>query len=221
MTLDTGSIILRLCLSMIIGGILGIERGFKNRPAGFRTYMLVCVGSAIIMMTNQYIVIVFGSSDPARLGAQVVSGIGFLGAGSIMVTKRNQIRGITTAAGIWVSGGLGLAVGIGFYEGAIFGTIFILVAITVLHGLDDYVRKNSRVIHLYIEYKPDMHLSQFLDHLQEMGCTVTDIQVSKTDYAGEQRNTMFFSVNLPKHMKHSVVLEKISRLDSITYSEEI
>lgn len=219
--LNTTSIILRLCLSTLIGGILGIERGFKNRPAGFRTYILVCVGATIVMMTNQYIVQTFQASDPARMGAQVVSGIGFLGAGTIIITKRNQIKGITTAAGIWVSGGLGLAVGIGFYEGAVWGALFIFLAMTTLHRMDDYIRKNSKVVHLYIEYKPEMQISHLLDHLQELGCSVSDIQVSKSDYTTESRNAMFFSVDLPRHMKHSVILEKISRIDSITYSEEL
>ena len=96
-----GSVLLRLLLATIIGGILGWERGRKNRPAGLRTYMLVCLGAAIVMMTNQYVTQCLGTGDPVRMGAQVISGIGFLGAGSIMVTQRNQIRGITTAAGLW------------------------------------------------------------------------------------------------------------------------
>lgn len=219
--LNRNSIILRLCLSMLIGGILGIERGFKNRPAGFRTYILVCVGASLIMMTNQYVFQTFQTADPARMGAQVVSGIGFLGAGTIMITKRNQIKGITTAAGIWVAGGLGLAVGIGFYQGALWGAVFILLAMTMLHSLDDYIRKNSRVVHMYIEYQPEMQISRLLDYLQELGCGVSDIQVSKGGHTAEFRNAMFFSVDLPKHMKHSVILERISRMDSITYSEEL
>ena len=85
------SVILRLVCAMAIGGIIGLERGMKNRPAGMRTYMLVCVGSCLIMLTNQYLFQVSNSGDPMRLGAQVVSGIGFLGAGTIIVTKHNQI----------------------------------------------------------------------------------------------------------------------------------
>lgn len=219
--LNSITIIIRLCLSTLIGGILGIERGFKNRPAGFRTYILVCVGAAIIMMTNQYVFQTFQTSDPARMGAQVVSGIGFLGAGTIMITKRNQIKGITTAAGIWVSGGLGLAVGIGFYEGAIWGAVFIFLAMTMLHSLDDYIRRNSKVVHMYIEYKPDMKISGLLDQIQEWGCTVSDIQVSKSDSGSEHRSAMFFSLDLPKHMKHSFILDEISRIEHITYSEEL
>lgn len=95
------AIVIRILAAFALGGIIGMERGMKNRPAGLRTYMLVCVGSCLIMLTNQYIYQVFGSGDPVRMGAQVVSGIGFLGAGTIVVTKRNRIRGLTTAAGLW------------------------------------------------------------------------------------------------------------------------
>ena len=91
------AIAIRIAVAVILGGIIGLERGLKNRPAGLRTYMLVCVGACLIMVTNQYIYQVFGTGDPVRMGAQVVSGIGFLGAGTIVVTKRNQIKGLTTA----------------------------------------------------------------------------------------------------------------------------
>ena len=97
--LTYAAIVIRILAAFALGGIIGMERGMKNRPAGLRTYMLVCVGSCLIMLTNQYIYQVFGTGDPVRMGAQVVSGIGFLGAGPIVVTKRNQIRGLTTAAG--------------------------------------------------------------------------------------------------------------------------
>ena len=125
------SIVLRILSALLVGGIIGLERGTKNRPAGLRTYMLVCVGSCLIMLTNQYIYQFTGAGDPMRLGAQVVSGIGFLGAGTIMVTKRNQIRGLTTAAGLWASAGVGLALGIGFYEAAITSTVSIYCILTI------------------------------------------------------------------------------------------
>ena len=110
-------VVIRILAAIFIGGLIGLERGMKNRPAGLRTYMLVCVGSCLVMMTNQYVFQSSGSGDPMRLGAQVISGIGFLGAGTIVVTRHNQIKGLTTAAGLWVSAGLGLALGIGFYSG--------------------------------------------------------------------------------------------------------
>ena len=97
------SIALRIVIAVLCGGALGLERGMKNRPAGMRTYMLVCVGSCLIMLTNQYLFQVTQAGDPMRLGAQVVSGIGFLGAGTIVVTRHNRIKGLTTAAGLWAS----------------------------------------------------------------------------------------------------------------------
>lgn len=123
------SVIVRLGLSIVIGGILGAERGLKNRPAGFMTYVLVCMGSTLIMLTNQYISAMVPGTDPTRFGAQVVSGIGFLGAGTIIVTRKDEIRGLTTAAGLWVAAGIGLAIGVGFYIGAMIGCLFSVFAL--------------------------------------------------------------------------------------------
>ena len=115
------AVAVRIAVAIIAGGLIGLERGMKNRPAGMRTYMVVCLGACLIMLTNQYVCQVFKTGDPVRMGAQVVSGIGFLGAGTIIVTRRNQIKGLTTAAGLWAAAGVGLAVGIGFYEAAVIG----------------------------------------------------------------------------------------------------
>ena len=120
--LTYASMVLRILLAILLGGIIGMERGMKNRPAGLRTYMLVCLGACIVMLTNQYVYQTYGVGDPVRMGAQVISGIGFLGAGTIIVTSRNQIKGLTTAAGLWASACVGLAVGIGLYEVAILGS---------------------------------------------------------------------------------------------------
>ena len=108
------AILVRILAAVVIGGLIGLERGMKNRPAGLRTYMLVCVGACVVMLTNQYIFQTFSTGDPTRMAAQVISGIGFLGAGTIIVTRRSQIKGLTTAAGLWASAGVGLALGIGF-----------------------------------------------------------------------------------------------------------
>ena len=129
------AVALRVFSAVIIGGLLGLERGMKNRPAGLRTYMLVCVGSCMIMLTNQYIFQVYETGDPVRMGAQVVSGIGFLGAGTIVVTRRNQIKGLTTAAGLWATAGLGLAIGIGFYEAALTGAVAILGIFSLMQNV--------------------------------------------------------------------------------------
>lgn len=113
------SVALRMTLAVVCGGIIGIEREYKRRPAGFRTHILICLGAAMTTLTSQYLYLVLGQyTDMARLGAQVVAGIGFIGAGTIIVTRRQRVKGLTTAAGLWAAAIIGLALGGGFYEGA-------------------------------------------------------------------------------------------------------
>ena len=120
------SIALRLLLSMFLGGAIGFERGRRGRAAGFRTHIIVCLGATMATMTGQYIIEIIGlAGDPARLGAQVISGIGFLGVGTILVTGKSHVRGLTTAAGLWSTATVGLAIGIGFYEAAILCTLLL------------------------------------------------------------------------------------------------
>ena len=122
------SVTLRLVLAVICGGMIGIERAFKRRPAGFRTHILICLGAAMTTLTSQYLYLNMRYyTDMARLGAQVVAGIGFLGAGTIIVTRRQRVKGLTTAAGLWASAIIGLALGGGFYEGGILTTLMILL----------------------------------------------------------------------------------------------
>ena len=110
------TMIFRIILSMACGGVIGLERGKANQPAGMRTYMLVSLGSCVVMITGEFLFYKYGAGDPARLGAQVVSGIGFLGAGSIVISGKSKIKGLTTAAGLWASACIGLVIGIGFFE---------------------------------------------------------------------------------------------------------
>ena len=157
-----------------------MERGLKQRPAGLRTHMLVCVGACMIMLTNQYIYQAFGTGDPVRMGAQVVSGIGFLGAGTIMVTKHSQIKGLTTAAGLWATAAVGLATGIGFYEAAVMGAIVIVLTLTVLSILDSKMHKKTRCFEVYVELKPEVSLGMFLDSVRSKGIAIEDIQMEST-----------------------------------------
>lgn len=149
---NTISIMLRMILAMLFAGLIGVERGRKRRPAGFRTHILVCVGATLIMITSQYMVDIMGiEMDISRMGAQVVSGIGFLGVGTIIVVGRNQVKGLTTAAGLWVCACMGLAIGIGFYEGAVITCIFVMGIMSGLQRLDKYVQSHSKVINIYVE----------------------------------------------------------------------
>ena len=137
------AIAVRVVLSVLVGGVIGIERERKNQPAGLRTYILVCLGACLVMMTNQYICSMFQTGDPSRLGAQVISGIGFLGAGTILVTRNHQVRGLTTAAGLWTSACIGIAIGIGFYEGALIVGATLLLIMFTLKWVDTKIHSHS------------------------------------------------------------------------------
>ena len=132
---------------------------------------------------------VFGVGDPVRMGAQVVSGIGFLGAGTIMVTKHSQIRGLTTAAGLWATAAVGLATGIGFYEAAGMGTLVMVLTLTVLSVLDSKMHKKTRCFEVYVELDPSVSLGIFLDCVRSKGIVIEDVQMepSRDPESGSRR----------------------------------
>lgn len=175
------TILIRILLSIIVGGIIGLERGIKSKSAGFRTYMLVCLGSAMVMMTNQFIYETFDSGDPTRMGAQVVSGIGFLGAGTILVTHRNQIRGLTTAAGLWVAACLGLAVGIGFYTGAVLGGITVLFILTLLEKVKTLIEDRTRTVDCFIIFETATDFHNLLKHTENQKWKIIEIESEHSD----------------------------------------
>ncbi len=161
MTVDYLEIVLRMLLAVILGGLVGFERESHNRPAGFRTHILVCTGSALVMMVSSYgfvdkIVVGF-EADPGRIAAGVVTGIGFLGAGTIM-QQRGSIRGLTTAASIWVVSGIGLAVGVGFYFGAILTTLVVLTSLFLLGRIEKsfFTRKRLKKLEIIAVDKPKL-----------------------------------------------------------------
>ena len=214
------SVITRILMSIFIGGMIGMERGLQNRPAGLRTYMLVCVGACLIMMTNQYIYQFTGAGDPMRLGAQVVSGIGFLGAGTIVVTRHNQIRGLTTAAGLWTCAGVGLALGIGFYEAAITAAIGIYVILTLLRRLDSRVHKRVRTLDLYIELQSSARISEFLQHLRNLELIPQELQFEPSSRTDLEIRGLLLTLKSRKFVDHVQLRDKIRSIDGVVYLEE-
>ncbi|MBQ6888146.1 MAG: MgtC/SapB family protein [Lachnospiraceae bacterium] len=215
------SICLRIILSLIIGGILGLERGRKNRPAGFRTYILVCLGSTIVMMTNQYVYQVFGASDPTRMGAQVISGIGFLGAGTIMVTGRQQIKGITTAAGMWSAACCGLAIGIGFYEGAIAGGIIVFLIMEFLEKMDGIIRRHSNIMDVYLEFDGKKMFSTFLSSARENGFDVSNIQISKNKHVKTGELSVVLTLESQTKRTQEEMLSVIGSVEGVSFIEKL
>ncbi len=215
------SVIIRIVAAFLLGGILGWEREMKNRAAGLRTYMLVCVGSCVIMLTNQYIYQVFGVGDPVRMGAQVVSGIGFLGAGTIVVTRRNQIKGLTTAAGLWTAAAAGLALGIGFYEAAIVGALLIIVILTLMHGLDSRIRRRVLQMELYVEVDSKVSIGFVAKEIRKLGAKIEGIQIDR-DYTFDGGiRALVLSIRTPKKAKHEELLAQLQEIEGIIYLEEL
>ena len=215
------AVALRIFAAVLIGGIIGLEREMKNRAAGLRTYILVCVGACMIMLTNQYIYQSFNVGDPVRMGAQVVSGIGFLGAGTIIVTKRSQIKGLTTAAGLWATAGLGLALGIGFYEAAIVGALAILIVITLMQRMDDRMRRRTPRLDVFIEISREHSLSEFLRHAKEMHIETSNFQRERDSETQNDVKAYSLTLKLPKRRNHSDVLEELMRVPGVEYLEEL
>jgi len=215
------AVIIRIIAAILIGGLIGLERGMKNRPAGLRTYMLVCVGACLIMLTNQYIYQYTGAGDPMRLGAQVVSGIGFLGAGTIVVTRHNQIKGLTTAAGLWASAGVGLALGIGFYEAAITAAVGIYVILTILQRLDSKVHKRIRVLELYVELHNSVAISTFLQNIRELDLKLENVQFEPDGGFEANTRAILITLKAKKLTDHFVLREKISKMDGVVHLEEL
>lgn len=213
------AVALRIVVAILIGGLLGLERGMKNRPAGLRTYMLVCVGACLIMLTNQYIFQVFGTGDPVRMGAQVVSGIGFLGAGTIVVTRRNQIKGLTTAAGLWTAAGVGLALGVGFYEAALMGGLAMFFVITVLQRMDNNMHRRSRQMEVYIELSNEITLGDFLRSVRDKELDVYNVQREQESDSGNR--AYIATVKAKKRSNHLEVLELVQSAPGVAYLEEL
>ena len=219
--LTNEAIAFRILLAIILSGIIGLERGLKNRPAGLRTYMLVCVGSCLIMMTNQYVNEVYGTGDPVRMGAQVVSGIGFLGAGTIVVTKRNQIRGLTTAAGLWASAAVGLALGIGFYEAAVIGGIAIFLVLTVMQSWDSRMHRNSRRADIYVELSPAVTLGSLMNQIRSLDFEVSNVQIDHDSVPEEEKRSFIMTIKSPTKRRHDELLRMIREIPGVLYLEEL
>jgi putative Mg2+ transporter-C (MgtC) family protein len=182
--LNIASVVLRLFLATAFGGVIGMERGGRGQPAGLRTHILVCMGSCLAMLSNLYLVKEFPGTDPSRFGAQVISGIGFLGVGTIIVTGMYRVKGLTTAAGLWASACMGIAVGAGFYEGAAIAFVTILLAMTVLHRLEIALYAKDRIMLVYAELTALSDLRLMSRFMKENGIRVLSADISSQQGGG-------------------------------------
>lgn len=215
------SVVVRICVAVLIGGLIGLERGLKNRPAGLRTYMVVCLGACLVMLTNQYVCQVFNTGDPVRMGAQVVSGIGFLGAGTIIVTRRSQIKGLTTAAGLWAAAGVGLALGVGFYEAAVVGAVAVFFVMTVLQKMDSNMHRKAKVLEVYIELTNECSLGDFLRKVRAKEIEVRDIQREQESDTDAETRAYISTMKLRKRRNHMEVIDDIRMIPGVAYLDEL
>ncbi|MDY2802020.1 MAG: MgtC/SapB family protein [Fusobacterium mortiferum] len=219
-------IILRIVMAIIIGGVIGYERGHQNRPAGFRTHILVCLGAAIVSMIQDQLrvnilkytilhpeVAQVLKTDLGRIGAQVVSGIGFLGAGTIMRDK-GIIGGLTTAASIWATGCLGLSIGWGFYYLAIPAGIGIIIVLVTLKKLERYWIENKHIMKIDIQYNKEYSYSDILiknyNIFKEMNVRIKDVTKSI------EENKISYTLIIAKQMEAVDVLLELSKYEHIS-----
>ena len=216
------ALIIRMFWAMLVGTLIGIDREMKNRSAGIKTHVLVCIGAALVMMTSQYIQVAFPEvkADLNRIGAQVISGVGFLGVGTIIVTGKNQVRGLTTAAGLWACACCGLAVGIGFIEGTVIALIFIMFTLKVLNLLDVRIHKNAKILDIYLEFENNKAVRQFTEDMHGLEVKISGFELAKSQIKGEGPSAII-SLSVDDRKLRPVMLDTLRAMEYIRYVEEL
>lgn len=216
------SVAFRMVLACICGGIIGIEREYKHRPAGFRTHILICLGASMTTLTSQYLSLIMNyTTDISRLGAQVISGIGFIGAGTIIVTKRQRVKGLTTASGLWTVAIVGLAVGAGFYEGAVYASVGIFLAESIFTKVGHYVQKYSPEINVYMEYAERRCLKPVLQVYRANNVKVLDIEVAKSSENGENGFYAMFTLRINKGCSEKQLEKMLMDIEGVNLVEKL
>lgn len=219
-------IFIRLLLAVIVGGAIGYEREYKNRPAGFRTHILVCVGATVVSLIQMEMIHdvmgLIGTNpalaeamkiDMGRLGAAVISGIGFLGAGTILQTK-GSVKGLTTAASLWMVACVGLAIGMGYYLIGLVTGLIIVVVLLFLGKIQEKLFHSIGVMKLEVGYKNRVKAIGFLeDYFEKFNIHVLNLEFA-LEKEDDQRLCVY-SLNLPKSMKPEKVLRDISMNDLV------
>lgn len=198
------NILIRVVVATILGGIIGLDRGMKHRGAGTKTITVVCLGATLVMLTEQYIQIFFpGLANMNRLAAQVISGVGFIGVGTIIIS-RHRVRGLTTAATLWASACVGLAVGIGFVEGGVLITAMMLISLHVLPYVERFAARHSRYCNVFIDLEESRDLHTVIQKLKEADIVIDSMDMSDSKASGEG-----ISVHMVLYVKKSVGREEI------------
>ena len=212
-------LLIRLTLACLLGGFIGIERERNRHPAGFRTHILVCVGATLVMLCNIYIFEKYKSYaniDPARMGAQVISGIGFLGAGTIL-KEGVTVKGLTTAASLWSVACIGIAVGLGFYTGAIFATILVLVTLVVFSRVEMRICENRKSTQIKIKSADRVgQIGKIGTELGKHNLLISDISMEVSD-----ETSILIKVRIDKAREDigPELMDSLSKIEGILYVE--
>ena len=212
------TILVRLLLAVICGGALGFERMRKLRPAGLRTYMMVFLGACITMMTGQFVSQTLNTGDPTRMAAQVISGIGFIGAGTIMLTGNNHIKGLTTAAGLWANAAMGLAIGAGMYTGALIIVTVLLMTVTLGSKFQEFFLSRNNRIRFFLLLENEENLKKLLGALQQHEMKVNEFEARTV--IGSSVG-LALTLDLPEKMSHTVAMKIIDECSVTAFLEEI
>ena len=213
------SAIVRMLLATLCGGLIGFERERHGRTAGLRTHVLVCLGAAITTVLGCFNVEILGIewADPMRIGAQVVSGISFLGMGTIISKGRFQVTGLTTAAGLWVTAIIGLSIGGGFYVGGIVGALLVIITMTLLTNFDSHIIKKSRKFRIYIEVSNIDEIMSIVDSL-EKAYKAHDAQVTVPRSGISGNAGIEVTIDIPGELAQKEVLMEISKNTNIVFA---
>ena len=216
------SIMLRMLLAVLCGGVIGLERAYKRRPAGFRTHILICLGAAITTLTSQFLYLnLHAYTDIARLGAQVVAGVGFIGAGTIIVTRQQRVKGLTTAAGLWASAIIGLALGAGFYEGGLCAAGLVLLAEWVLSRLEYRILDHVPEINIYMEYTDKVCLEKVLQLFRDERVALQDMEITRSAGSSTHNACAIFSLRLQKNCPAERLLNQVTQVDGVISVQEL
>lgn len=215
-------ILVKLLLASVCGGMIGIEREMKRRPAGLKTFSLVCIGAALIMITNEYISVELGyGGDITRMAAQIISGIGFLGAGTIIVTRQNQVKGLTTAAALWVTASIGIAIGSGFIFGGIAAVVIIYLTSMAYRYVDQKITASSRYMGLYVESTREEFFMELLKYFRSHDIKVKSLVRRPETMWYTKDSCAVIELDLHKRRDHEAIIREIKQMDEILYVEEI
>ncbi|MBR0381665.1 MAG: MgtC/SapB family protein [Eubacterium sp.] len=215
------SVVLRLLIAFACGGLIGLERSYKNRPAGFRTHILVCIGAATAAMTGQYLYLVSHlPTDMSRIGAQVITGLGFIGGGTIMVTKNKTVKGLTTAAGLWAAGVVGLAVGSGFYEGGILAT-FMIIFVEVCFANVSKMIKHTPEFNAVVQYTHKEALNHVLRYCKDTKMSITNLQITGNATLEVPVYTAIVSLRPDGNISRGDFFSKLREKEGVVFADEL